>query len=331
MPAHFAHNLNIRKPMVAAALSIALVACSSGTGGSPNSSAAATSPSAPSQAPSSAAASTAASAAGSETATSETPPTFEIDATASESGMGYSFPQPTAPAGWVTIELVNKDPQLPHQAQLFRLHDETTVDQFTQALMTPPGEGAVIGMADAVGGPNAISGSSPVTSFVKLDAGATYMVICAIPAPAGKPPYAHGMIDPSTVDDAAGSASQPAAASTITLSNFKFSLPDDLDWSKPIDVKNEGTEPHELVIVGAAPGKTLDDVKAAISAPPGSAPAGPPPYVFHGGVAAIAPGSDQVFQPDLESGDYLLVCFITDPATGKPHFALGMVTPMTVR
>jgi hypothetical protein len=83
--------------------------------------------------------------------------------------------------------------------------------------------------------------------------------------------------------------------------------------------------------LSALAGKTLDDVKAAIAAPPGSAPAGPPPYVFHGGVAAIAPGTDQVFQPDLEPGDYLLVCFITDPATGKPHFALGMVTPITVR
>lgn len=230
----------------------------------------------------------------------------------------------------MTIKLVNKDPQLPHQAQLFRLHDGTTIDQFTQALMTPAGEGAVISLADPEGGPNAISGSSPATTYVNLDAGATYMVICAIPAPDGKPHYAHGMIAHFTVDETAGSATQPEAASTITLSNFKFSVPDDVDWTKPIDVANEGTEPHELVIVGAAPGKTLDDVKAAIAAPPGSAPAGPPPYVFAGGVAAIAPGSDQVFQPDVASGDYLLVCFITDPATGKPHFALGMVTPVTV-
>jgi hypothetical protein len=245
--------------------------------------------------------------------------------------MGYSFPQSSAPAGWVTIELVNNDPQLPHQAQLFRLHDGTTVDQFSKALMTPEGEGAVIGMADPAGGPNAISGSSPITTFVHLDPGATYMVICAIPAPDGKPHYAHGMINHFTVEQSAGAASEPVSASTVTLSNFMFTVPDDVDWSQPVDVANKGSEPHELVIVGAAPGKSLDDVKAAIAAPPGSAPAGPPPYVFHGGVAAIAPGTDQVFQPDLEPGDYLLVCFITDPATGKPHFALGMLTPMSVR
>jgi hypothetical protein len=245
--------------------------------------------------------------------------------------MGYSFPADMAPAGWVTIKLVNQDAMLPHQAQLFRLHDGTSVDAFTSALMSPAGEGAVVPLADPVGGPNAISGSTPVTTYVQLDPGATYMVICAIPAPDGKPHYAHGMIGHFNVAQAAGTATRPQPKSTITLSNFSFGVPDDVDWSQPIDVANKGTEPHELVVVGAAPGKTLDDVKAALQAPPGTAPAGPPPYVFLGGVGAIAPGSDQVFQPQVPSGNYLLVCFITDPATGKPHFALGMITPITVK
>jgi hypothetical protein len=33
---------------------------------------------------------------------------------------------------------------------------------------------------------------------------------------------------------------------------------------------------------------------------------------------------------DLEAGDYLAICFVPDPATGQPHFALGMVMPFTV-
>jgi hypothetical protein len=307
---------------------LALAGCTgSGTSPSPTTPTSSSSASVPASA-------AASSPAGSPSATAAAalPPTFEIDATMSASGtMGYTFPQSTAPAGWATIELVNQDHQLPHQAQLFRLHDGTTVDAFTTALMTPAGEGAVMSLADPMGGPNAISGSSPVTAYVKLDPGATYMVICAIPAPDGQPHYAHGMIGHFSVGQTAGSATPPAAASTITLTDFAFGVPDGVDWSKPIDVANKGTEPHELVIVGAAPGKTLDDVKAALQAPPGSAPAGPPPYVFFGGVGAIAPGSDEVFQPQVAAGDYLLVCYITDPATGKPHFALGMLLPITVQ
>jgi hypothetical protein len=319
---------------IAALSAVALAGCSS-TAASPTVS--------PSQAPSAQAssppASTSASAAAStgsgmseapSGSAAALPPAFEIDASSNTSGMGYTFPEDTAPAGWVTIKLVNQDPQLPHQAQLFRLHDGTSADQFTQALLSPAGEGAVIPLADPAGGPNAISGNTPATTYVKLDPGATYMVICAIPAPDGKPHYAHGMIGHFSVAETPGTATQPAAASTITLTNFKFGVPDSVDWTKPIDVANQGTQPHELVIVGAAPDKALDDVKAALQAPPGTAPAGPPPYVFLGGVAAIAPGTDQVFQPHVASGNYLLVCFITDPATGKPHFALGMITPITV-
>jgi hypothetical protein len=322
---------------------LALTGCS-GTAASPSAteSAAESAPPSAASAAASVAASVAASASASAPASAmssapaasgaaDQPPAFEIDAVSSPSGMGYSFPQTTAPAGWVTIKLVNQDPQLPHQAQLFRLHDGTDVDAFTKALMTPAGEGAVVPLADPVGGPNAISGSTPATTYVKLDAGATYMVICAIPAPDGKPHYAHGMIGHFSVGQTQSAATEPDAASTITLKNFAFGVPADVDWSKPIDVANQGTEPHELVIVGAASGNTLDGVKAALQAPPGTAPAGPPPYVFLGGVAAIAPGSDQVFQPQVQPGNYLLVCFITDPATGKPHLAHGMTTPITVK
>jgi hypothetical protein len=33
---------------------------------------------------------------------------------------------------------------------------------------------------------------------------------------------------------------------------------------------------------------------------------------------------------DFEPGDYFAICFVPDPASGAPHFALGMIAPFTV-
>jgi hypothetical protein len=33
---------------------------------------------------------------------------------------------------------------------------------------------------------------------------------------------------------------------------------------------------------------------------------------------------------DLEAGDYFAICYVPDPTTGAPHFALGMMMPFTV-
>lgn len=82
--------------------------------------------------------------------------------------------------------------------------------------------------------------------------------------------------------------------------------------------------------LGPAPGKTLADVKHALLAPPGSAPAGPPPYRLYGGVAALPPGGQQVTTLHLPRGKYLLVCFIQDPKTHVPHVAMGMIATITV-
>jgi hypothetical protein len=34
---------------------------------------------------------------------------------------------------------------------------------------------------------------------------------------------------------------------------------------------------------------------------------------------------------DLPAGNYALICFIPDPATGKAHFELGMLGELTVQ
>jgi hypothetical protein len=259
---------------------------------------------------------------------SATRPVYEIDATGA---MRFELPKAKAPAGWVTVKLVNQDPTMPHEANLFRLHSGVTPAQFTSALQGPGGEGAVAALADSVGGPAAVSGSRPASTVVDLKPGATYMVICNVQGADGKPHWAHGMVGHFTVRDRRASVPAPTAKSTVTLVDNSFEVPVDVDWSGSIDVVNRSTDDaHQMQILAPAPGKTIADVEAALKAPPGSAPAGPPPYVGAGGVSAIGPGEHQVFDANLQPGQYLLVCFVADAQTHLPHFLTGMLAPITV-
>ncbi len=260
--------------------------------------------------------------------------TYEIDAdeTTADGRMSYTLPAGEAPAGTVTVTLKNNDTMMPHQAQLMKLHPGVTVEQFTKAIDGPGGVGAVVPLADFAGGPNAVmpGGESSVT--LQLDPGATYMVICQIPGPGGKPHYALGMIGHFTTAPTAGSDAWPTTDATVTMSDFKYTEPSSIDWNKPVTVVNDGDQPHEMAVLAPAPGRTMDDVRAALAAPEGAgAGSGPPPYESFGGVAAAAPGQKQQTTLDLEPGDYLLVCFVVDPATGKPHYMLGMEQPITVQ
>lgn len=255
-------------------------------------------------------------------------PTFQIDAE-----MPYKFvlPESTAPSGYVTIKLTNKDKTMEHQAQLVKLRDGVTFAKFKSDITGPAGDAAMMMDGSPAGGPNAIGPGQSDTSIADLVPGATYAVVCNIPAPDGKSHAAHGMITSFTVSEKPGMKVAPPFSSTIKLVDFSFGLPAKVDWSKPIMMTNDGKQSHEMAILAAAPGKTLADVQKALKAPPGSAPAGPPPYRVVGGIAAIAPGTSQVFQPELPAGKYLLVCFIPDSAPPHlPHFMKGMITEVTV-
>ncbi len=254
-------------------------------------------------------------------------PTFEIDA---EMPYKFTFPEATAPSGYVTVKLVNKDTEMAHQVQLVKLREGVTLDTFKADLTGPVGEGAMMKDGTPEGGPNAVGPGQSDSSIVDLTPGATYAVICNIPAPDGKAHYLHGMIASFTVDTQPGVTKAPVAKSTIKLVDFAFTGANDVNWKQPIEVSNMGKQPHELVILGPAKGKTLQDVHDALFAKPGTT-TGPPPYVTYGGVGAIAPGTSQVFQPAVPAGDYYVVCFVGNSEPPHlPHFMSGMITQIKV-
>jgi hypothetical protein len=61
------------------------------------------------------------------------------------------------------------------------------------------------------------------------------------------------------------------------------------------------------------------------------APPGPPPGQALGGFQAIGVGGGGTFTINFAPGNYALLCFVEDPASGTPHFALGMVEEFTVQ
>jgi hypothetical protein len=59
-------------------------------------------------------------------------------------------------------------------------------------------------------------------------------------------------------------------------------------------------------------------------------PDGPPPFSDAGGIGALMAGKSGWFDIELTPGNYIALCFVPSPTTGKAHFAMGMITPFSV-
>ncbi len=93
-----------------------------------------------------------------------------------------------------------------------------------------------------------------------------------------------------------------------------------------LQIVNTGKELHHIQLVKLDAGKTAREFTSAMKAEPGRFPAW---AHFMGGPNAAAPGDRTAAVQDLKPGNYLLLCVIPDNR-GTPHFALGMIKPLTV-
>lgn len=249
-------------------------------------------------------------------------------ATITIKAMDFAYTQPeTVPAGLIDITFVNNGTQ-PHQAQLARLNDGVTFAQF-QAALTQRGPGAALALATLYGGPNAILPGSRQEVILNLSAG-QYASICFVAGRDNVPHYMKGMLQSFVVTGPSNTGQVPPQANgEVLLKDFRYVLPATLS-AGPLTLKvtNEGHQPHELTLVQLAPGKSLQDVLAFLRT---STPAGLPPFAYAGGITGLAPGSSAWLKLDLQAGNYAALCFIPDPATGKPHVMLGMITALTVQ
>jgi hypothetical protein len=122
-------------------------------------------------------------------------------------------------------------------------------------------------------------------------------------------------------------AATPAAPNVVTIvaTDFAFAAPDTIPAGlTTLKLQNQGKEPHQAVLLGAA-GKTWDEVRTALTTP------GPiPPWVtFPPGAGVVTGGDSSNATSRLEPGIYYLVCFIPS-ADGTPHVVKGMVRRLVV-
>jgi len=227
------------------------------------------------------------------------------------------------PAGAVTLRLVNSGKEL-HQAQIIRLKDGKTVKDLETAMKT---EGPPPAWVEFLGGPNGIAPGQETMSTAALSPG-NYALVCFIPSPDGVPHIAKGMIQAFEVAAGGGSTSLPVATDTIKMADYSFESSRSLtSGNHTILVQNAGPQPHELVMLKLAPGKSVKDFAKWATT---GGMKGAPPAMPLGGVGVMNSGADGVFSVDLAAGDYGLICFVPDAKDGKPHLAHGMTKQFKV-
>ena len=239
----------------------------------------------------------------------------------SATDFAYTIPA-TLPAGIVTIEMTNNGKEL-HHAIFFRLEGGKHLPDLLQAM----GKGEQPRWAVPVGGPNGPVPGGTATVTLNLKPG-TYAVLCAIPSSDGQPHLMKGMAKEVTV---AGTpdpkATMPKADVNLTLKDYDFVFDKPLHAGKQVVQVNVAPgQPHELVLVRMAPGKTAKDFAMW-----GEHPQGPPPGELAGGISPMLGESPAQFTLDLKPGNYGLMCFVPDGADQKPHAMHGMIRDIVVK
>ena len=236
-------------------------------------------------------------------------------------------------AGLVSVTMDNAG-EFRHHAQLFKIDDGTSVDDFVAGLET----GKAFGLGTAHGGPATVGGGVQTTTIQRLDAG-QYVVLCFVTGRDGVPHYMKGMAFPFTVAGEDAGAPDPESDLDVSMVDYQFELAEDsFEAGQHVwKVTNEGDENHELAILKLPEGMTADAYRAMMMAPADATPdaaATPDPDAPQptavGGIKALGPGLSGWVVADLEPGEYVAVCFIPDE-NGTSHAMLGMISGFTVR
>ena len=264
-------------------------------------------------------------------------PTVAVEA----ADFSFSLPDSIA-GGLVRLQLTNSG-QDPHHAQVVKLNQGVSQQQFQETLQETlqaiPQEGeAALGRLFQIvafaGSPSGIGPGGVSEAVVDLPAG-DYVLLCFIPGADGIPHVAKGMVKPLTVTQPPSDRpAEPQALAAVGMNDFAFTgVPATLPVGRTtLKVTNQGQEPHEMTLMRLE-GINARQALEILAAPPGGeAPSGPPPFKDAGGFQAIMPGQSGWATLDLQAGEYIALCFVPSPANKfAPHVALGMMTSITVK
>jgi hypothetical protein len=235
----------------------------------------------------------------------------------------FSFDGPdTIPAGLTMFHLNASGKEL-HHVQLIKLEEGKTFTDFQASAKAP---GPPPAWAVPYGGVNPPAPGGMAIATQVMEPG-NYAVVCFVEGPDHVPHIAKGMMKGLTVAATPNAnMAEPTADVTMTLNDYSFTMSKPLAAGRQmIKVENAAAQPHEIVLVQLAPGKTIQDV-----AKWASEMKGPPPGKPIGGIPAFVKGKNTYFEASLEPGEYGMICFVPDSKDGKPHFAHGMMQQIKV-
>jgi hypothetical protein len=214
-------------------------------------------------------------------------------------------------AGVITFQLINNGRE-DHLLTFVRVDSSVPLD--TTLANALAGRAAIF--KHALGGPMAAAGRSAQATLT-LPAG-RYLMLCYLHSPDGKAHIAQGMMHLLTVTGRtnAALASGPNDVG-ITMREYGYDVSTSLrPGPHVLVVKNAGAQLHEFFLLHMRPGTTLADTTRALEDTLLSD--------LSGGAAIMAPGQTIRLPVNIESGIYILVCFVSDTKDHRPHLAHGM-------
>jgi hypothetical protein len=115
---------------------------------------------------------------------------------------------------------------------------------------------------------------------------------------------------------------------TYVATEFAFEGPDVLPAGDvTLTMDNQGKQMHELALGELLDGKTMDDLHALLEK---GLPKQPPKWFRDVGGTGAKPGEMGTIDAELTPGNYIMLCFVPDKASKKPHVMLGMMKEVTV-
>jgi len=154
--------------------------------------------------------------------------------------------------GVVSMEFVNAGDEL-HEFALGRLAPGVTPEQARQELTDGDGDPGPE-LVEDIGGVPFLTPGKRVTVTRKLSEG-TYVLLCFIPAPDGRPHIEHGMIRSFKIEGDSGK-DLPKPDAVIIARTARFDVPVLHAGRQTIELRNAAREDRGFVLMGLKPGKT---------------------------------------------------------------------------
>jgi len=209
-------------------------------------------------------------------------------------GDEYAFVMPDeAEAGVVRFDIANTGKEL-HEFALGRLDAGRTLTDVKEYLASG-NEDSPDWFSD-VGGVPVLSPGEKLGLTRELDAG-TYVFLCFLPSPNGKPHVALGMLKSFELKGDS-SAKLPDADAVILANGKGYDVPPLSPGEQTIELKNADSKEREFFLFTFKPGKQMDDLDPFFE----GGEQGEPPARFHGVMQTIPAGTSVFIDIDLKAG-----------------------------